>query len=414
MQTPPDNPFADVEFHVNHCPYCQAWIWLEEEQQDCAKCGKTVYRRQLPYEERHVLCRADQLEVVETAWDIFNGRDPELGRQRRQREKEKEQVYLDQKTWDSMLDACRTSRTQAQSGTSLSLGPDAWDLLWRELDKEHKNRGALLRLDLLRHEPLYAIPEPALLLRLPAYFIKVMKVAQAHPVLWSQAWAHYQSSREFLLRAYLEKALPRLKPDEDPLLMVSHGRQVGLRRVDVRSALFELTGWMVEAQALLCQFPQGVQERAQGLRASHAGRLKLILTQALLLEIAEADEVDACLSLDLAPEAQMQALNQWWQQVLIRHGQQKPEPKSAQTQAPKQDENPKTWQALDEEDAVEAQEKDTQIRNLYRSIVKRCHPDLTQDPVEKVRRDRLTALATLARDKGDLHILKHILSKLPA
>lgn len=49
------------------------------------------------------------------------------------------------------------------------------------------------------------------------------------------------------------------------------------------------------------------------------------------------------------------------------------------------------------------------IKKLYRELAKRIHPDLTIDPVEKVRRQELMIAANQAYETGDIEELKAIL-----
>lgn len=48
------------------------------------------------------------------------------------------------------------------------------------------------------------------------------------------------------------------------------------------------------------------------------------------------------------------------------------------------------------------------LKKLYREVMKRIHPDLTTDPVEKVRREELTIAANQAYEEGDMEKLKSI------
>jgi hypothetical protein len=76
-----------------------------------------------------------------------------------------------------------------------------------------------------------------------------------------------------------------------------------------------------------------------------------------------------------------------------------PEPGAAQTAA-----NPQA--------KLEERTEEQSLKELYRRVVKLCHPDLAQDPAEKARRTRLTALATLARDRNNTAILLRLLEEL--
>lgn len=49
------------------------------------------------------------------------------------------------------------------------------------------------------------------------------------------------------------------------------------------------------------------------------------------------------------------------------------------------------------------------LKKLYREVAKRIHPDLTTDPVEKVRRQELMVAANQAYEAGDIEALKAIL-----
>jgi DnaJ-domain-containing protein 1 len=49
------------------------------------------------------------------------------------------------------------------------------------------------------------------------------------------------------------------------------------------------------------------------------------------------------------------------------------------------------------------------LKKLYREVAKRIHPDLTTDPVEKVRRQELMIAANQAYEAGDMAALKAIL-----
>ena len=49
------------------------------------------------------------------------------------------------------------------------------------------------------------------------------------------------------------------------------------------------------------------------------------------------------------------------------------------------------------------------LKKLYREVAKRIHPDLTTDPVEKVRRQELMIAANQAYEAGDIEALKAIL-----
>jgi DnaJ-domain-containing protein 1 len=49
------------------------------------------------------------------------------------------------------------------------------------------------------------------------------------------------------------------------------------------------------------------------------------------------------------------------------------------------------------------------LKKLYREVAKRIHPDLTTDPVEKVRRQELMIAANQAYEAGDMEALKAIL-----
>ena len=51
------------------------------------------------------------------------------------------------------------------------------------------------------------------------------------------------------------------------------------------------------------------------------------------------------------------------------------------------------------------------IKKLYREVAKRIHPDLTTDPVEKVRRQELMVEANQAYEAGDMEGLRAILYK---
>jgi DnaJ-domain-containing protein 1 len=51
------------------------------------------------------------------------------------------------------------------------------------------------------------------------------------------------------------------------------------------------------------------------------------------------------------------------------------------------------------------------LKKLYREVAKRIHPDLTTDPVEKVRRQELMIAANQAYETGDIEELKAILSR---
>jgi DnaJ-domain-containing protein 1 len=48
------------------------------------------------------------------------------------------------------------------------------------------------------------------------------------------------------------------------------------------------------------------------------------------------------------------------------------------------------------------------LKKLYREVMKRIHPDLTTDPIEKVRREELTISANQAYEEGDMEKLKSI------
>jgi DnaJ-domain-containing protein 1 len=49
------------------------------------------------------------------------------------------------------------------------------------------------------------------------------------------------------------------------------------------------------------------------------------------------------------------------------------------------------------------------LKKLYREVAKRIHPDLTTDPVEKARRQKLMIAANQAYEAGDIEELKAIL-----
>jgi DnaJ-domain-containing protein 1 len=51
------------------------------------------------------------------------------------------------------------------------------------------------------------------------------------------------------------------------------------------------------------------------------------------------------------------------------------------------------------------------LKKLYREVAKRIHPDLTTDPVEKVRRQELMVEANQAYEAGDMEGLRAILYK---
>jgi hypothetical protein len=51
------------------------------------------------------------------------------------------------------------------------------------------------------------------------------------------------------------------------------------------------------------------------------------------------------------------------------------------------------------------------IKKLYREVAKRIHPDLTTDPVEKVRRQELMVEANQAYEAGDMEGLRAMLYK---
>ncbi len=50
------------------------------------------------------------------------------------------------------------------------------------------------------------------------------------------------------------------------------------------------------------------------------------------------------------------------------------------------------------------------LKKLYRELMKRIHPDLTTDPIEKVRREELTIVANQAYEEGNAEKLKSILN----
>lgn len=49
------------------------------------------------------------------------------------------------------------------------------------------------------------------------------------------------------------------------------------------------------------------------------------------------------------------------------------------------------------------------LKALYRQVAKRIHPDLTSDPAERIRRQKLMAEANLAYERGDEAALRKIL-----
>jgi|GEM_PF-5079880 hypothetical protein len=370
MQKPSQNPFEGVEFYLNHCPHCQAWIWMESDEQACAKCGKWVYRRTLPYETRRILCRADQLEVVEEAWDIYRGRDPELGRRRREREQQVEAARQDQRRFMNLLAECRNlreARQAQQPASALSLGPDSQDLAWRGLDKAARHRGALLRLDLLEHDSLTGVPDKAMLLELPGYFCLALQVAQEHPALKSMALDCLLRSLDAVERQHLAMLFPRLKlaPGQDPYPLLTRQQAALLMRGVTRRHFSDLAAWRRQALDTLAEGDQGLDaERAQACREQGQRRLES------LLKLLPAEE----------PEAPAE-----------------PSPAKPAPSAP-----------LEEDEQGEGQS----LKELYRRVVKLCHPDLAQDPAEKGRRNRLTALATLARDRNNIAILRRLLQEL--
>jgi hypothetical protein len=369
MQKPNDNPFEGVEFYLNHCPHCQAWIWMEADEQACAKCGKWVYRRTLPYETRRILCRADQLEMVEEAWDIYRGRDPELGRRRRAREQQVEEARQAQRAFMNLLAECRNLREAQQArqpASALSLGPDSLDLAWRGLDRAARHRGALLRLDLLEHDSLTGVPDKDVLLSLPGYFCLALQVAGGHPALKSMAMDCLLRSLEAVERQHLALLFPRLKiePGQDPYPLLSKQQAALLMRGVTRRAFSDLAAWRQAALDALAEGDLGLDaERAQAAREQGQSRL------ASLLKLLPASE----------PEAQ-------------------PAPDAAKPAA--------SATAGDEQDEEQT------LKELYRRVVKLCHPDLAQDPAEQGRRNRLTALATLARDRNNAAILRRLLEEL--
>jgi hypothetical protein len=370
MQKPIDNPFEGVEFYLNHCPHCQAWIWMESDEQACAKCGKWVYRRTLPYEARRILCRADQLEVVEEAWDIYRGRDPELGRRRREREQQVEEARQAQRLFMNLLAECRQMqedrRAQAPAA-AVSLGPDSQDFAWRGLDRAARHRGALLRLDLLEHDSLTGVPDKDVLLGLPGYFCLALQVAQGHLALKTMALDCLLRSLDAVERQHLCMLFPRLKllPGQDPYPLLSSQQAALLMRGITRRHFNDLAAWRKQALDALAQGDCGLDaERAQAAREQGQSRLESLLKLLPPLE----------------PEAPAETVSA------------KPSASAAAEEG-----------AQDEEQA---------LKELYRRVIKLCHPDLAQDPAEQGRRTRLTALATLARDRNNAAILRRLLEEL--
>jgi len=370
MQKPIDNPFEGVEFYLNHCPHCQAWIWMEADEQACAKCGKWVYRRTLPYETRRILCRADQLEVVEEAWDIYRGRDPELGRRRRAREQQVEEARQAQRLFMNLLAECRNLREAQraqQPASALSLGPDAQDLAWRGLDRAARHRGALLRLDLLEHDSLTGVPDKAVLFDLPGYFCLALQVAGGHPALKAMAMDCLLRSLDAVERQHLCLLFPRLKlaPGQDPYPLLSGQQAALLMRGVPRRHFSDLAAWRKAALDALAEGDLGLDaERAQAAREQGQSRL------ASLLKLLPPMEAEAAT-----------------------------EPGPAKAPA----------SSVAEEGG---QDEEQTLKELYRRVVKLCHPDLAQDPAEQGRRNRLTALATLARDRNNAAILRRLLEEL--
>jgi hypothetical protein len=368
MQKPSDNPFEGVEFYLNHCPHCQAWIWMDSDEQACAKCGKWVYRCTLPYETRRILCRADQLEVVEEAWDIYHGRDPELGRRRREREQQVEEARQAQRRFSELLQECRQSQETRRGPippAALSLGPGSLEQAWRGLDKAARHRGALLRLDLLEHDSLTGVPDKAVLLELPGYFCLALEVAREHPGLQSMALDCLLRSLDAVERQHLRLLFPGLKlpPAQNPYPLLSRQQAALLMRGVTAKHFSSLAGWHRAALDALALGDLGLDpERAQAARVQGQERLQS------LLKMLPAP----------APG---------------------PEPGAAQTAA-----NPQA--------KLEERTEEQSLKELYRRVVKLCHPDLAQDPAEKARRTRLTALATLARDRNNTAILLRLLEEL--
>lgn len=412
METPAQNPFADVEFYVSHCPTCQAWVWMDADDQPCGKCGAMIHRRTLPYDDRKILCRDDQLEIIQQAWDIYHGVDPELGRQRREREARLEKAKDEQRAWDALLQGLRTSRRVGTAApNTLTVAGRPQDEAWRQLERDARHRGALLRLDLLENEPLTGLPDKDLVLRLPEHFLRAHAAADGEPAVCGAALALLLRSLDALERRLLKERFPTLKPalgrPWDCLPKALAGQ---VARGRWKRAFEELALWRGQALALLAQAPapptpaESADEPAETAPdtrlAQAAQRLAALLEHGMAWEPERLEPLrPLCAPGCPDPLALARAFNGHLAGAYAQAPQ--PAPSPAAAAAPPA---PETG----EDAPVCPEDPEDTLKDLYRKVVKRCHPDLARDASQKEYRTRLTALATLARDKGNLPVLERL------